>query len=734
MTKHIPLVSIGLLVYNGEKYIEQALNSLLSQDYENIELIISDNASTDGTEAICREYARKNSRIRYYRNQTNIGVLRNFKRVSDLALGEFFMWAACDDWWDPAFVSTLQNALEEHPDHGVAMSSIIRVHENGSLFDIVPLTGENDVTRMNYDEVFKRMMRLTEDTNKWFLHIFIYGLFRTDLLRQFLSRPFPGCRAGDRVFMCEVALATRFCSVPRILYRRTVRKTSIADRYSQDDLGKKWRAKNNFFGYIWETLTFLLSSRNIPWKRKIRLVPVSWLSLLWNFRDQIAHELFPNSLWLKRMLSKKHAAGKPLDFTRIYRECNGGDSDLGAYLLRCASDGRTGVQQAAPGAVSRRLCSIVIPVYNQVEYTKQCLEAIIENTPEDLFEVIIIDNASTDGTKEFLSCLEGDLRIVTNEQNMGFAHACNQGIGLARGNYVMILNNDVIVTKGWLERLITHVDSDPAVGMAGPVSNSVSGPQFIENVPYGSDLTQMHAFAARYAEEHAGKTQDALRLVGFCLLVKKEVIELIGGFDEGYANGNFEDDDLCLRSAIAGFRHLIAKDVFVHHFGSMTFKGNSMDYLEHMEKNKQYFFSKWNRIITPTDGGYEMKFTDENKNLYTDIIISWGEDLFSRGNLKQAVLLFKRALAIQPDNPKAINNLGVVLWQTGDAQSAISVFSSALSHAPENADAFANLARAVQESGRYDLIDRKFLQKLGIYFGNTDEYKNINAQLMNGAR
>src|SRR4051812_44240337 len=104
MTEHTPLVSIGLPVYNGEKYIAEAIESLLSQDYTNIEIIISDNASTDNTPQICQQYQHKNPRIRYFRNDTNIGASNNFNRTFELSKGEFFMWAAYDDLRDQTYI------------------------------------------------------------------------------------------------------------------------------------------------------------------------------------------------------------------------------------------------------------------------------------------------------------------------------------------------------------------------------------------------------------------------------------------------------------------------------------------------------------------------------------------------------------------------------------------------------------------------------------------------------
>jgi glycosyltransferase involved in cell wall biosynthesis len=108
-----PLVSIGMPVYNGEKYIRQALDSLLAQDYGHFELIISDNASTDGTAEICREYVAKDDRIRYCRNETNLGAVRNFNRVFELSSGKYFMWAATDNMLSSIFISCCFSLLQQ---------------------------------------------------------------------------------------------------------------------------------------------------------------------------------------------------------------------------------------------------------------------------------------------------------------------------------------------------------------------------------------------------------------------------------------------------------------------------------------------------------------------------------------------------------------------------------------------------------------------------------------------
>jgi len=150
MSRKIPLVSIGLPARNGARYVRRAIGSLLGQDYGNFELIISDNASTDSTPDICREYAAKDERIKLFFQDQNHGALANFGFVLDKSAGEYFMWAACDDIWRPGFISALVIELQRNPESCVSMSAVKRVRESGKTHDIVRFSGKKSPTRMSY--------------------------------------------------------------------------------------------------------------------------------------------------------------------------------------------------------------------------------------------------------------------------------------------------------------------------------------------------------------------------------------------------------------------------------------------------------------------------------------------------------------------------------------------------------------------------------------------------------
>lgn len=256
--------------------------------------------------------------------------------------------------------------------------------------------------------------------------------------------------------------------------------------------------------------------------------------------------------------------------------------------------------QPLPEALSPRqpgVTSIVILGFNQLAYTQLCIESVQKLTPEP-YELILVDNGSADGTTEYFRDLAhtlGNVQAILNPDNRGFAGGCNQGIQAARGDYLLMLNNDTLVTEGWLARMRQKLQAEQELGIVGPVSNYVNGPQLVPNVPYEYDLAEILAFARQWSQDHAAQGFDLDKIVGFCMLIRRAVIERIGGFDTRFGNGNFEDDDFCLRARSAGFRIRVCQDVFIHHFGSRTFMllGDNASYRAAMDRGWELFKEKW---------------------------------------------------------------------------------------------------------------------------------------------
>ncbi len=256
--------------------------------------------------------------------------------------------------------------------------------------------------------------------------------------------------------------------------------------------------------------------------------------------------------------------------------------------------------RSRPSAVRvPELTSIVLVTHNQLGHTRACLDSIRQRTDEP-YELIVVDNGSTDGTPQELK-RRTDIRLIENDSNRGFPAAANQGIAAAEGSQILLLNNDTIVTTGWLRRMLDALAREPGAGLAGPVSNRVSGAQQID-VDY-RQLSELDGFAWDWGLRHSGETVPTDRLVGFCLLIKRNVIEQIGMLDERFGIGNFEDDDFCRRARQAGFGLVISRDAFVHHAGHATFVGAGVDLSAVLDRNRQIYEEKWSKAPASSETG-----------------------------------------------------------------------------------------------------------------------------------
>lgn len=296
------------------------------------------------------------------------------------------------------------------------------------------------------------------------------------------------------------------------------------------------------------------------------------------------------------------------------------------------------------------LTSIVILTFNQLEYTKKCVESIRRFTPEN-HEIIFVDNASKDGTREWLKKLvseDSNYRLIENKENLGFAKGCNQGISESKGEFILLLNNDVIVTEGWLSGLIDCLKSAPDAGIVGPMTNNISGLQKVE-VDYKNG-DGIDDFARRFKKTFRGRRIPLRRIVGFCMLFKRELIDRIGLLDESFGTGNFEDDDLCLRAELAGFRNYVAGDTFIHHYGSRSFIGNRIDYNATMGDNRKRFNEKWNAASVDMESA-------EGKRILCLRIIEMAEELYQKGMFENAIKALVMGLKRQSNNKRLLYSL-----------------------------------------------------------------------------
>lgn len=233
--------------------------------------------------------------------------------------------------------------------------------------------------------------------------------------------------------------------------------------------------------------------------------------------------------------------------------------------------------------------SIVIPTYNERHMLEECIQAI-ETYTDRPYEVVVVDNGSTDGTLEF--CEGKSVTLVSLPQNRGFPEACNHGLMAASGEQLLLLNNDVVVSRGWLGNLLDCLYSDERVGIVGPMTNYASGRQQME-LAYG-DLGEFHRLTEALNRPDPGKWQDCQRIVGLCFLFRRKLMDEIGLLDERFSPGHYEDDDYCYRARLAGYRLLIAGDTVVHHYGSASFRKQGQQRMDRLvADNYRKFVDKW---------------------------------------------------------------------------------------------------------------------------------------------
>ncbi len=268
---------------------------------------------------------------------------------------------------------------------------------------------------------------------------------------------------------------------------------------------------------------------------------------------------------------------------------------------KCERDvlGRAVPAVRAPAGPAR--ASIAVLTLDGLPFTRLCLESVLRSTRQLPYELIVVDNGSTDGTRAFLAELaarNAHVSVLANDENVGFARGVNQALARSSGDVLVILNNDTIVPPGWLERLLRHL-ADPSIGLVGPVTNR-SGNEAELDAGYDT-YGELLALDARLAADRAGQTTEIGTATMFCTALRRETYELVGPLDESFGLGLLEDDDYSHRVRAAGLRVVCAEDVLVHHFGEASF-GRLVpggQYMQLLRENQERFARKWGERWQP---------------------------------------------------------------------------------------------------------------------------------------
>ena len=262
-----PLVSIGMAVYNGEQHIRQALDALLRQDYPHFELIISDNASIDKTQEICRKYAKIDKRVKYYSNQTNIGALRNFDLVFDLAIGDYFFWACHDDYWKPNYISSCLWAFKKSKDIVLAGTECDSVDSKTGKLNFT----DKGLTTIGLNPVKRFIRYKTILHNGRHIGGIFYGLYKRNVLERVM--PMPKIIASDHLIMMALCFQGEFATVKE----RLIVKRMGGSSASLKSLSRSHGISNPFLVYgTYFTREFLLD-KVIFQSDKLKLWEKVWL-------------------------------------------------------------------------------------------------------------------------------------------------------------------------------------------------------------------------------------------------------------------------------------------------------------------------------------------------------------------------------------------------------------------------------------------------------------------------
>lgn len=302
MTGNIPLVTIGVPTYNGEQYIRQALDSLLAQDFEDFELIISDNASEDRTREICLEYSKRDQRVKYYRNNSNMGLDQNFNQVFKLSRSPYFTWASSDDTRHTSFLSACLEVLENNESIVLCYSEVLIIGSNGHVVGLK----EDDKLEISSDDPAERFRQSLWKINSGTpIHAVIRSsaMKKTKLLGGFLN--------SDVVFLKELSLLGNFHQVARPLFYRRAHDMQASKRalYSSNPMEvypyyrRRFRLRR--VGDIVNTLRVLKRS-HLRTAEKVTLLWEILKCFTVRFGSHIAREL-TTGLWseLKRVVKNR---------------------------------------------------------------------------------------------------------------------------------------------------------------------------------------------------------------------------------------------------------------------------------------------------------------------------------------------------------------------------------------------------------------------------------------------
>jgi GT2 family glycosyltransferase len=558
--ERLPLVSCLVCTYDFEAFLPRALDSALAQDYpaDRLEIVVVDDGSTDATPEVVGPYL---DRILYVRKE-NGGLNSTINRALAEATGDLLMLLSGDDEWPPDRVRRHVDFLAARPEVGLVYGDLEVIDEDG---------------------------RVVEPS-----------FWRAQGISPLRGRPLAQLLRGNFVsggaLTVRASLRERFAPIPSEIawedWWIAARVAEVADLDYVEEPVYRYRlhGRNMNLGVPAERRGPLLAAE-LPTRRHLlrrALGGVSAEDALEGYRsfEDVLHRaaelLCSQPAELVPVIDEDSSAAS-LEIGAAAEAWRAGDADgaTRSLVAALACDPFDDGTRALLGALMRGLrwppsrertgpvplVSIVVPVYGKLALTRQCLEGIRRTAGHVPHEVIVVDDCSDDGTREYLRAAEsrGELLAVLNEENSGFGRSCNLGAKIARGDHLVFLNNDTIPLPGWLDALVDELETDAGVGAVGSLLLYPSWQVQHAGIAFDTSSRSFHVHRGAPMEApEVARAADVPAVTGACLAVRRELFETLGGFSAAYRM-YVEDVDLCLAVWHAGLRVRYRPDsVLVH--------------------------------------------------------------------------------------------------------------------------------------------------------------------------
>ena len=349
----------------------------------------------------------------------------------------------------------------------------------------------------------------------------------------------------------------------------------------------------------------------------------------------------------------------------------------------------------AESANDQIVASIIIPVFNQSSYTANCLESLYKFSARSSFEVIVIDNASSDDTPETLSAYKkkySNFKVISNTKNQGYSLANGQGAAISDGKFLIFLNNDTLVTENWLDALIRPFENSE-IGLVGakllyPDDETINHAGYV----YNQTLKVFYPIYHGANADFINRRREFQAVLGACMAIPKDLFYKLGQF----ATYGLEDIDLCLKVRESGLKVIVEPESVVYHFGSVTLKNSSSDSFEQTDING--FNVRWpdtsffkSDLPYYQEDGIEIAINNAEdislidlKNLAMEEIES-GMSAFDNQEYAKAEIHFRKAVNFDSKLLGAYGFLAETLIRSGQSEEAYNVCTKLLQKDPENA-------------------------------------------------